>query len=57
MAAFRVTPIAMAIGQAAGAIAAVAIRERTPPARVAYRDVRELLLATDAKLPSQVEAA
>jgi hypothetical protein len=57
MAAFRVTPIAMAIGHAAGAIAAVAIRERTPPARVAYRDVRDLLLATGAKLPSQVEAA
>jgi FAD dependent oxidoreductase len=57
MAAFRVTPIAMAIGQAAGAIAAVAIRERTAPARVAYRDVRDLLLATGAKLPSEVEAA
>ena len=57
MAAFRVTPIAMAIGQAAGTIAAVAVKERTPPARVSYRDVRELLLASGAKLPNQVEAA
>jgi hypothetical protein len=57
MAAFRVTPIAMAIGQAAGAIAAVAIRERTAPARVAYRDVRDLLLAAGAKLPTQIEVA
>lgn len=56
MAAFRVTPIAMAIGQAAGTIAALAVRQRTVPARVAYRDVRELLLANGAKLPSREEA-
>ena len=56
MAAFRVTPIAMAIGQAAGTIAAVAIRKRTAPTRVVYRDVRELLLENGAKLPSQVGA-
>ena len=50
MAAFRVTPIAMAIGQAAGAIAATSIRTGTAPARVDYADVREELLAQRAKL-------
>jgi hypothetical protein len=52
MAAFRVTPIAMAIGQAAGTIAATAVRTRTAPARVDYAEVREQLLAHGAKLPS-----
>lgn len=51
MAAFRVTPIAMAIGQAAGTIAATAVLSGTPPARVDYADVREALLAHGAKLP------
>jgi hypothetical protein len=51
MAAFRVTPIAMAIGQAAGTIAAAAIRSRTAPAKVDYADVRKQLLAHRAKLP------
>lgn len=54
MAAFRVTPIAMAIGQAAGTIAATAIKTRTAPARVEYADVREQLLAHRAKLPERV---
>jgi hypothetical protein len=51
MAAFRVTPIAMAIGQAAGTIAATAARTGTPPARLDYALVREQLLANRAKLP------
>jgi hypothetical protein len=51
MAAFRVTPIAMAIGQAAGTIAATAVRTRVAPARVDYADVRERLLEQKAKLP------
>lgn len=51
MAAFRVTPIAMAIGQAAGTIAATAVRTGTPPAQVEYADVRAQLLAQGAKLP------
>jgi hypothetical protein len=50
MAAFRVTPIAMAIGQAAGTIAAVSIASRTPPASVEYALVREQLLAHGVKL-------
>jgi hypothetical protein len=50
MAAFRVTPIAMAIGQAAGTIAAVATRTGTPPARVEYGAVRARLLEDGAKL-------
>jgi hypothetical protein len=50
MAAFRVTPIAMAIGQAAGTIAAAAVRMRTVPARVHYAEVRKELLAQRVKL-------
>ena len=53
MAAFRVTPIAMAIGQAAGTVAAVAVRTRTAPARVDYAVVREELVAQRAKLPER----
>jgi hypothetical protein len=53
MAAFRVTPIAMAIGQAAGTIAAVAVRNGTAPARVDYASVRKHLLAQRAKLPDR----
>jgi tRNA A37 threonylcarbamoyladenosine synthetase subunit TsaC/SUA5/YrdC len=52
MAAFRVTPIAMAIGQAAGAIAAAAVNTRTTPARLDYAEVRKHLLAQRAKLPA-----
>jgi hypothetical protein len=51
MAAFRVTPIAMAIGQAAGTIAATAVRTGIPPARVDYESVKERLLADGARLP------
>ncbi|MBW3552425.1 MAG: FAD-dependent oxidoreductase [Gemmatimonadetes bacterium] len=51
MAAFRVTPIAMAIGQAAGAIAALSAARRTPPAELAYEEVRDLLVAQGARLP------
>lgn len=56
MAAFRVTPIAMAIGQAAGTIAATAAQAGTPPAAVAYADVRARLLAHGAKLPEPAGA-
>ncbi|MBC8010661.1 MAG: FAD-dependent oxidoreductase [Burkholderiales bacterium] len=52
-AAFRVTPIAMAIGQAGGVTAALAARPtegRAPD--VAYDQVRTALLAQGAKLPS-----
>lgn len=49
-AAFRVTPIAMAIGQAAGTIAAVAIQSGTPPNRVPYAQVRPVLLRNGAYL-------
>ena len=51
MAAFRVTPIAMAIGQAAGTIAATAVRTGIPPARGDYEAVKERLLADGARLP------
>jgi hypothetical protein len=51
MAAFRVTPIAMAIGQAAGTIAALSVRARKPPNQLEYAEVREQLLAHGAKLP------
>jgi 2-polyprenyl-6-methoxyphenol hydroxylase-like FAD-dependent oxidoreductase len=53
MAAFRVTPIAMAIGQAAGTVAAVAVRTRIAPPRVDYARVREQLLVQRAKLPQR----
>ena len=51
MAAFRVTPIAMAIGQAAGVIAAKAVSTRVLPARIDYSLVRDELIAQGAKLP------
>ena len=51
MAALRVTPIAMAIGQAAGTIAAASARTGTPPPRLDYADVRGQLLAHGARLP------
>jgi hypothetical protein len=50
-AAFRVTPIAMAIGQAAGSVAAVATQQGVAPRQVPYAAVRERLLAQGAKLP------
>ena len=42
-AAFRVTPIAMAIGQAAGAMASVAAHTGTPPSLLPYSLVRPVL--------------
>lgn len=42
-AAFRVTPISMAIGQAAGTIAAVAGMQHIPANQVAYQEVRQRL--------------
>ncbi|WPJ97100.1 FAD-dependent oxidoreductase [Coraliomargarita algicola] len=52
MAAFRVSPIAMAIGQAAGTMAAVAVEQACPTHAIPYADVREQLLKGGAKLPS-----
>jgi len=51
MAAFRVSPIAMAIGQAAGTMAAAAVEQSIPANRVAYDTVRKKLLDAKAKLP------
>lgn len=51
MAAFRVTPIAMAIGQAAGVIAALAAAAGVSTTEVSYGHVRERLIAQGAKLP------
>lgn len=53
-AAFRVTPIAMAIGQAGGTIAALSALdpEKTPANRFPYQRVRETLLANGAFLGS-----
>lgn len=58
MAAFRVSPIAMAIGQAAGVMSAVALEKGVPASEVPYGRVRELLLEGGALLPtSLVEAS
>jgi hypothetical protein len=51
-AAFRVTPIAMAIGQAGGVTAAEAARRDVAPAQVPYAAVRERLLQQGAQLPA-----
>jgi hypothetical protein len=51
-AAIRVTPIAMAIGQAGGVLAAEAAGQNLAPAKVAFADVRTRLLAQGAKLPA-----
>ncbi|MDQ8194680.1 FAD-dependent oxidoreductase [Coraliomargarita sp. SDUM461004] len=51
MAAFRVSPIAMAIGQAAGTMAAVAVEKSTSTHLVDYQLVRQRLIASQAKLP------
>ena len=50
-AAFRVTPIAMAIGQAGGVVAAEAVRRGVSPAAVPFSAIRERLLAQGARLP------
>ncbi len=55
-AAFRVTPIAMAIGQAGGVVAALAARSTAAgarPASVPYAEVRAALLAQGARLPEE----
>jgi hypothetical protein len=44
-AAIRVTPIAMATGQAAGTLGALAVGEGMPPVEVPYAQVRDALLA------------
>ena len=50
MAAFRVSPIAMAIGQAAGTMAAVAVERKVAANQVHYQEVRSRLLGSGAKL-------
>ena len=50
MAAFRVTPIAMAIGQAAGTIASISAKQQLPPTQIAYEQVRDKLLEDGALL-------
>lgn len=49
-AAIRVTPIAMAIGQGAGTLAALAIQENVQPAQLDYTLVNAMLLADGAYL-------
>lgn len=56
MAAFRVSPIVMAIGQAAGIMAAVAVEQGIPANGVRYPAVREKLLAGGATLPEANDA-
>lgn len=50
-AAFRVTPISMAIGQGGGVAAAEAVRSGMAPADVPFPVIRERLLAQGARLP------
>lgn len=50
-AAIRVTPIAMAIGQAAGAVGALAVQRECAASAVPYGEVRNALLAEHAFLP------
>lgn len=50
-AAFRVTPISMAIGQGGGVAAALAVARGEGPADVPYPLIRERLLAQGARLP------
>lgn len=49
-AAFRVTPIAMAIGQGGGTLAALAIQRKSKPADVPYEALRDVLEANGAYL-------
>ena len=51
-AAFRVSPIAMAIGQAGGVTAAEAAQRGVNPAQVPFAAIRERLLQQGAQLPS-----
>lgn len=50
---YRVMPIAMATGQAAGVCAALAAQQKLPPRQVAAGDVQEQLLAQGANLGDQ----
>lgn len=50
-AAFRVTPISMAIGQGGGVAAAEAVRLSLPPGKVPFPVIREQLLSQGARLP------
>ena len=49
-ASYRVMNIAMAVGQAAGVMAAVSIERHTPVSALRYEDVRDALLAQGCKL-------
>ncbi|MFI3292921.1 MAG: FAD-dependent oxidoreductase [Rikenellaceae bacterium] len=49
-AAIRLTPIAMAVGQGAGTLATLAIKNSLSPHKVSYSLLREKLLATNVKL-------
>ncbi len=49
-AAIRVTPIAMAIGQGAGTLAALAVNENIAPSKVEYPLLREALLKANVRL-------
>ena len=53
-AAIRVTPIAMAIGQAGGVTAAEAARRSVTPEQVPFAAIRERLLAQGAQLPEAI---
>ena len=55
-AAFRVTPIAMAIGQAGGVVAGEACRLGLSPGLVPYQTVQATLRAQGARLPAASEA-
>lgn len=56
-AAFRVTPISMAIGQGGGAAAALALRLGVAPAEVPFAEIRSALRAQNALLPHGDDAA
>ncbi len=56
-AAFRVTPISMAIGQAGGVVAALAAARGEKPAAVPYALVRRRLLEQGAELPAEESGA
>lgn len=56
-AAFRVTPISMAIGQAGGVVAAIAAARDEKPAAVPFSLVRAQLLAQGAQLPAAERGA
>lgn len=49
--AIRVSPLAMGVGQAAGTLAAIALRKGADPAEVAYSELRARLLKQRALLP------